>query len=135
MTNLVGILDTETNRNRIEFDGDIENDTALVKNLSGKLRDYTFRDLIGYMVDNADHDEKPVADEVRNYLEQHNGHSTLFEIRACDSEGNYLPGSENKTVIDLDEKVNSYVTPRSVDGEDFDCIEMVVGHITSVGRR
>ncbi len=133
MVNLIGILDTETNRNRIEFDGDVSKDKAMVMPLDGKLRDSTFRDMIGYMVHEVCDEEKQLAEEVGEYMRQHNGTSTICDIRACDSEGNYI-AKNNSTIVGLDEKVEPYITRRTIDGDEFDCVEMIVGQITSVGK-
>lgn len=134
MVNLIGILDTETNRNRVEFDGDVNKDKAVVMPLDGKLRSGTFRDLIGYMINGVYGEERQLAEEVTGYMQQHNGSSTICDIRACDSEGKYI-AKNNSTIIGLDEKVEPYITKRNIDGDDFDCVEMIVGQITSVGAR
>ncbi|MEK6816041.1 MAG: hypothetical protein AABY09_00370 [Nanoarchaeota archaeon] len=134
MVNLIGILDTETNRHMVELDGDISRDKAVIRPLDGKLRTGTFRDLIGYMVDGVQSEDKQLADEVTGYVQQHNGSSTICEIRACDNEGSYI-NSNSSTIRALDEGVAPYIKRRSIDDEDFDCIEMVVGQITSVGAR
>lgn len=134
MANLIGILDTETNRHMVERNGDISRDKAVIRPLDGKLRLGTFRELIGYMVDGVQGEDKQLADEVTGYVQQHNGSSTICEVRACGSDGSYI-GNDSSTIRELDENVGPYVTRRSIDGEDFDCIEMVVGQITSVGGR
>lgn len=135
MGSIIGILDTDTNKNRVEYDGDLGNDKAIVKKLNEALREYTFKQMINHLISDADEDERPVADEANQYMEQHDGNTTICEVKVCDAEGNYMPGRKNPQVIDLEEKVGSYMNCREIEGEEFDCIEMILGQITAVGGR
>ena len=128
-------MDTEGNRQNVEAGEDYSSDKAIVKELGKDAKTYTFRNLLGYMVTDADGNERPIAEEVKEYVEQHNGNSTLCEIRACDTNGDYIPSSKESTILDLDEPIEPYVSRRNIDGENFDCIEMIVGQITSVGGK
>jgi len=129
---LIGILDTENNKNRIEYEDDFENDAAIVAELKD-AKDYTFKDVLAYLADKAEGKEKTVADEVREYLRQHNGHSVICEIKPCDENGEYL--TKDGKFVSLDEKIEPYVTKRNIDGEEIDCLEMVVDQITAVGYK
>ncbi|RME55158.1 hypothetical protein D6777_01455 [Candidatus Woesearchaeota archaeon] len=129
--NLIGILDTENNKNRIEYENNTTKDGVIVKELNLDLDKCTFKDVIEYMTSDVDEMESPVANEAKQYVNQHNGYSTLCQIKTCDEQGNY---SNNKP-LNLEDKVKPYVTKRNIDGEEINCIDMTVDQITAVGYK
>ncbi|MEA3378392.1 MAG: hypothetical protein U9Q69_02010 [Nanoarchaeota archaeon] len=130
---LIGILDTASNRNRIEFDGKIEQDEALVKKVKESFRSKTFREVIKYMLKNVDSDEKVMANEIHSYIKEHNGITNICEIRPYNQDGQFIQ-NDSGHFISLEEPITPYITQRDIDGENFDCIEMVLDQITAVGK-
>lgn len=135
-TRLVGILNTEVNRRKaVEAKGDeraMYESRAVYAELDGSLRKAAFREVLESMIRDS---SEPVAAEVRDYLQQHNGINTVCEVRAYNAD-NTRKNNNGTEILRLDEKAAAYIGRRKTpEGIEYDCLDLTVKLYDDVGCR
>lgn len=110
--------------------------------MAAKYKKGTFRELISRLCnyDELNEDESLLADEIKNYLEEHDGINKVFYINVYDEDKSQKKNVQNEQSynINLEEKVMIYIDKREIDTGDevigYECIDLVVGLNTKVGK-
>jgi len=130
---LVAILNTEHNMERFKSGSMTKQDfeeKAVYLELDKDSRKKTFSQLLKEMTSSGE----GVANEVKDYYAQHNGHNLICEVRAYDEGFARKRNKKGSEIIRLDEAIGPYIDSRSLkSGEEYDCIEITADLYSEVG--
>ncbi len=109
---------------------------ALYKELPEAYKKANFGKVLAYMVN----DEKGItAYETKTYLEQHNGHNLICEVKVYDENLKPKRNEDGSTILNLEEKVVNYIDRRiikdSAKDVEYDCLFMTVNLYSDVGAK